>query len=348
MPGNTAAWLTAEKARPLEVKSAPYPSPEENEIIIKNGAVAINPVDWAIQAMGDNLFKLPYPLVGGSDVAGEVVEIGPNVTRFKPGDRVLSHALALSRGPSFAAFQAYTVCQTNLTSPIPPGMSYETASVMPLGLSTAACGLYQKDFLALPHPSLSPVPTGQTLLIWGGATSVGTNAIQLALASGYSVITTCSPKNFPYVKRLGASLAFDYNSPTAITDIISAFQDRKFAGALSIGSIQNTNRTAAAAACLEITDQISHGNKFVATALPPPDKIPEGVKVNFIQGGSLRDNEVSHAIYEHFLPKALAEGKFVPSPEPEVVGKGLESIQKGFEVQQQGVSGKKVVVSLSS
>lgn len=51
-PYNEAAWLTSVEATPLVVKSAPYTSPKENEIVVKNGAVAINPIDWAIQAMG--------------------------------------------------------------------------------------------------------------------------------------------------------------------------------------------------------------------------------------------------------------------------------------------------------
>lgn len=57
MPSNRAAWLTASKAKPLEVKSAPYTSPRENEIVIKNGAVAINPVDGAKQGLGEMMFS---------------------------------------------------------------------------------------------------------------------------------------------------------------------------------------------------------------------------------------------------------------------------------------------------
>jgi NADPH:quinone reductase-like Zn-dependent oxidoreductase len=72
MLSNSAAWLTASQVTPLEVKSAPYTSPGENEILIKNGAVAVNPVDWAIQAMGSGRFSwVQYPAILGSDVAGE-------------------------------------------------------------------------------------------------------------------------------------------------------------------------------------------------------------------------------------------------------------------------------------
>jgi NADPH:quinone reductase-like Zn-dependent oxidoreductase len=74
-------------------------------------------------------------------------------------------------------FQLYTTLQTNLASPIPASMAYETAVVLPLGLSTAAAGLFQKSFLNLQLPA-EPArqPTGKTLLVWGGASSVGSNA----------------------------------------------------------------------------------------------------------------------------------------------------------------------------
>ncbi|TVY87702.1 Dehydrogenase, partial [Lachnellula willkommii] len=192
MPSNTAAWLTKVGAIPLDVKPAPYTPPTEHQIVIKNKAVAINPADWAIQKKGDMLFPwLAYPYIGGSDVAGEVAEIGSGVTRFKVGDRVFGLALCLS---GEGAFQEYTVLRDHMTCHVPAGLSYETASVIPLGLATAASGLFQKGLLGLQHPSVPPKPTGKTLLIWGGSTSVGCNAIQLAVAAGYEVITTASPK----------------------------------------------------------------------------------------------------------------------------------------------------------
>jgi len=180
MPSNSAAWLTG-AGEALQVKSAPYTSPTEHQIVIKNKAVAINPVDWAVQARGLIIFPwLAYPHIGGSDVAGEVFEVGSGVTRFKVGDRVLGQAMCLANSAQ-AAFQEYTVLLDHMVSPIPSGFSYESASVLPLGLSTAASGLFQKNLLALQHPSINPKPTGKSLLIWGGSTSVGSNAIQVTL-----------------------------------------------------------------------------------------------------------------------------------------------------------------------
>jgi NADPH:quinone reductase-like Zn-dependent oxidoreductase len=91
MPTNTASWLIGAKVGPLQVKPAPYTAPRENEIVIKNGAVAINPMDWMLQDQGTSMTFtwLKYALVLGADVAGEVVEIGSRVTRFNIDDRVV-------------------------------------------------------------------------------------------------------------------------------------------------------------------------------------------------------------------------------------------------------------------
>lgn len=78
-----------------------------------------------------------------------------------------------------------------------------------MGVSVATKALFHKDYLSLGLPSASPEPKQETVLIWGGSTSVGSNAIQLAAAAGYEVITTASPHRFEYVKGLGAAQAFD-------------------------------------------------------------------------------------------------------------------------------------------
>lgn len=369
MPSNQAAWLTAKSVKPLEVKSAPYTPPGENEIVVKNGAVAINPIDWLKQILGDLLFSwIKYPFVLGSDLAGEVVEVGTGVTRFKVGDRVLGHAVgtdARSNKSAEGAFQIYTVLRTNLASPIPSSMPYENACVLPLCLSTAACAMFQKDFLALQYPTMSPKPNGQTLLVWGGSSSVGSNAIQLAVAAGYEVITTASPKNFDYVRRLGATEVFDYRSKTIAQDIIEALKGKQSAGAIAIGdrSVET---------CIDII-AASKGKQFVAQAsVPWPETIPsstigiipvmfsivsfnvsvffkskiKGVGTKFIFGSELMANELGRVIYEDYLPAALAEGKYIAAPEPQVVERGLQYVQEAMDVHMRGVSAKKVVVSL--
>ena len=367
MPTNQAAWLVATRT-PLQVKTAPYTSPGEDQIVIRNGAVAINPVDFIQQLIGSVMFPwVKLPFIIGTDVAGEVVEVGKNVTRFKVGDRVTGSAAAIDKqynSSAMGAFQKYTVMLPHMSAFIPQDMSYERAAVMPLGLSTAACGLFQKDQLGLQYPSTAPKPTGKTLIVWGGSTSVGCNAIQLAVAAGYKVISTSSPKNFELVKSLGADQVFDYKSNSVVSDMIDALKDDTLAGALSIGA-------GAADACIDILHKCK-GTKFIAMATYPlPEQPPErffmirsayafltwsivawfksnlrGISKNFIFGGTLIHNGVGKAMYNDFLPQALAQGRFVPAPEPQVVGKGLENIQEGFDILKRGVSAKKVVVKL--
>jgi NADPH:quinone reductase-like Zn-dependent oxidoreductase len=84
-PTNKAAWLV-KAGSPLEVGEAPMPTPGPGEIVVKNAAIAINPLDTHMQDVG--VFVQQWPAIIGCDVAGEVHEVGADVTRFKKGDRV--------------------------------------------------------------------------------------------------------------------------------------------------------------------------------------------------------------------------------------------------------------------
>lgn len=338
MASNTAAWNIARGA-PLEVKPAPLEIPGPNQILIKNHAIAINPVDAKIQYTA--LYPMTYPTILGEDVAGEVLFIGVGVTRFKKGDRVTGFAVGhSSKREEEKAFQAYTILQNNMTCKIPDDISFENAVVIPLGLSTASDALFNPEFLGLQLPTEPrQSSTDKTLLVWGGASSVGSNAIQLAVSAGYEVITTCSPKNFSYVTNLGATQAFDYGSPTVISDLIDAFKDKNSVGAF------DTIGAAAWIPVLEVV-QKTNGIKFVATVFWGFPKPSEGVTMKKVLATSCKDNFVGSAIWEGFLPAALKAGSFVPAPDPMVVGKGLESLQSAIEIMRMGVSARKVVIVL--
>ena len=200
--------------------------------------------------------------------------------------------------------------------------------------------MFQKDYLNLQYPSVNPNSTGKTLIVWGGATSVGSNAIQLGVAAGYEVITTASPKNFEYVKKLGASQVFDYNSKTIIDELIAALKYKTTAGVLDCIGVKG-----AFEACADVLLKIE-GNKFIAACKHPPEKVPNGVSTKFIFGSSLKDNEVGKVIFEDFLSQALTEGRFIAAPNPHVVGKGLEYVQEALDLQKRGVSAQKIIVSL--
>lgn len=122
-------------------------------------------------------FQLKYPTILGTDVSGTIVQLGSNVTRFKIGQRVIGHCDHVVTGnPSHAGFQRFSTCREILVAKIPDTLPLANAAVLPLSISTAATGLFK--LLALPFPELDPKPTGKTILIWGGSSSVGASAIQ--------------------------------------------------------------------------------------------------------------------------------------------------------------------------
>ena len=332
--------------------------------------------------------KLPFVL--GFDLAGEVIEVGPSgggSSRFQKGDRVLSGTLGCMKeynDSSKGAFQLYTVCVEQLTTRIPASVSYEEASVIPLAATTAACALFQKDQLDLPLPTAPHrSPAGKTVLIWGGSTSVGCNAIQFAVAAGYEVVTTCSPKNFALCKKLGARECYDYNSKTMIPDLVESLRRGDFAGAMSIGINSD-------GPCIEVASKCKSGKLVIMVSFPRPEPEPKflvlprtiaffaswfitttvkswikgvtwklcmvgatviyhfrkNVLINIFQVDKVPYNGIGKAIYTDFLEKALHDGSYVAAPEPEVVGTGLESIQAAFVHQEKGMSARKAVVTV--
>lgn len=88
MPKNQAAWLV-KAGSPLELGDAPLPTAGLGELVIKNAAIAINPLDCHMQVSG--IFVQQWPAIFGCDIAGEVYEVGKDVERFKAGDHVIGY-----------------------------------------------------------------------------------------------------------------------------------------------------------------------------------------------------------------------------------------------------------------
>jgi len=184
----------------------------------------------------------------------------------------------------------------------------------------------------------------------------------------YEVITTCSPRNHDYVKRLGTRGALDYHSPSVVEDLIDALRGDIVAGAIALG-------TDSTQPCLDVIGACE-GNRFVSQGAGPvsfatlnenPCQLPRlllrfatsgarvqftsrsrRVKTKFIWGGSLMDNEVGPAIYETLLPRALANGRYQAAPDALVIGHGLASVQAALDTQRAGVSAQKVVITLGT
>lgn len=337
MSSNQAAYLVAVKA-PLEVGPAPLPQPKENEIVVKTHAVAINPVDYYQQLLGPTVFTwLKLPDILGYDVAGEITDIGSGVTKFKVGDRVL--------GLTSYAFQNYVLVKEHCTTLLPDAISFEEAAVIPLGFSVGVKALFHKEYLNLNLPTLDAEPTGKVIVIWGGSTSVGSNTIQLARAAGFEVITTASPKNFDFVKKLGASQVFDYNSPTVKDDLITAVKGKIVAGAIANGGVNPDEYESIVDTCAAVVLSSPDNNKFIPLTMVPRFPLPEGVSTKFLEALG-EDKDLAASIFNEFLPKALETGTIVPAPTPQVFGHGLEALQGAMDLLKSGVSASKVVVTM--
>ncbi|KAL3431030.1 chaperonin 10-like protein [Aspergillus tetrazonus] len=292
----------------LQVGPAPYPTAGFGEIVVYTHAVAINPVDWGKQLMGDMLMGyVKYPFFLGGDVAGEVVQVGFGVHGFRVGDRVMGCCMALAPTVNRAAegaFQEYVILREHLAVPIP------------------APGLFDADFLGLDMPTVPARanPRGRAVIVTGGASSVGSNAVQLAVAAGYAVYSPCSAKNFDYVLGLGPAAVFDYHDARWTDQLTEMLRGKPVYGAYAVGD-------GSVEACTKILAELSK----------------EGDEQNVQKRIAYAGFSVLAARLRTWLGTAE---QFVPAPEPEVVGRGLESIQRAMDIQARGVSARKIVVQL--
>ncbi|KAI0466685.1 oxidoreductase [Xylaria cf. heliscus] len=346
MDENYGAFLLRMARKPFSVEETDSRYPDENEIVVKNAAVSINPVDAAMQ--GGYVVNLTVPGILGVDVAGEVVEVGSQVTRFSIGDRVMGHALRLATNDDRdAAFQNYTVLWRNMASPIPPSLSYEDASTMPLGISTAASALFQKDMLGLQPPVSYPKAQDGWVIVTGSTGNVGSHGVRLASAAGYKVLVTASTRNFNLARSLGATEVVDYNDKDLINTVAQKLSGKKVVGVFDASGQGSSIITMAKvlAKC--------EGNRTVAAVVDDYARkdIPKGVTVKLVFAIAIRETEVGKKVWEEFLPDALATGKYPIFPKARVFGNGLEVIQAAMDNEEnkatKAPAGEKAVVTLN-
>ena len=232
------------------------------------------------------LFIQNYPAIIGTDVSGEIVDVGSSITQFGKGDHVMAVCCGMrTKQSKHLAFQLYCVAPENTITKIPPSMSFVQACVFPLGLATATSALFQIDRLALPFPEPGRKVTrkDKVLLVRGASSSVGVNAVQMALAAGFSVAATASPHNHSMLEELGAEYVFDYRKEGVENDIVAALKDKVFAGAFD--AVQFGTR-----ACVNIACQLT-GTRSTSVAtvspFPPQDGVPENIALTGGKAGFL-------------------------------------------------------------
>lgn len=203
MAGRTAAARTMRAAvldgygrsDRFRLATVPRPEPGGLQVLVRVRAAGVNPVDWKTRRGRLRLIRpARFPLILGYDAAGEVAEVGPEVTAFAVGDPVYG-MLDNRHGGAYAE---YALALEGSLTPLPPALSFEEAAALPLAGLTALQALRDRGELA----------GGERVLVHGAAGGVGHLAVQIAAALRAEVTAVASGKHRDFLFQLGADRFF--------------------------------------------------------------------------------------------------------------------------------------------
>lgn len=191
----------------LQLRDVEQPVPGDDELLIRVKATTVTAGEVELRSfrffsvltvplrLFFGVFKPRGQRIPGQELAGEVVAVGENVTRFKVGDRICAHA-----GLRFGGYAEYaTLPERGMIVRIPDGLSYEEAATLP------TAGLYARYFVQRGDPG-----PGQSVLVNGGGGSIGSFAIQLAKKTGAEVTALDRTDKLEFMTSLGADHVIDY------------------------------------------------------------------------------------------------------------------------------------------
>ncbi|AMX84202.1 alcohol dehydrogenase [Geobacillus subterraneus] len=194
----------------LKVKEIERPSPSERHVLIEAEAIGVNYADTA-RREGRYVVPTPLPFVPGTEVAGVVREVGPNVQTIRPGQRVV----ALIEAGGYAE---YVVVDERAVVPLPDGVDARQAAALPVQ------GLSAYHILK----TMGRLEEGETVLIHAAAGGVGTLAVQLAKRFGAKTViaTASTEEKRALARRLGADVTVDYTKNDWSKAVMEATQGR--------------------------------------------------------------------------------------------------------------------------
>jgi NADPH:quinone reductase len=176
----------------LRLEDAPEPQVQAGQVLIRVRAAGLNPAD--LVRLSGRLGTPPLPYIPGTDVCGEVEDVGSGVTHIKKGDRVFGRALT-------GGYAEKTCLAASEAIPLPANLSFIEGSAIPIPFYTAYRALHHK----------AKITAGETVLISAGGGGVGVAAIQLAKLAGARVLTTVgSAEKAARTRELGADIAINY------------------------------------------------------------------------------------------------------------------------------------------
>ncbi|KAK1657234.1 chaperonin 10-like protein [Colletotrichum godetiae] len=346
----TNAIAVVQQNRQLVVENVPLPELQPHQVYVAVEWAAFNPTDrlaFDVDAFGDGA-------VLGCDFVGTVTRAHPNVSKLQVGDRIA----ALVWGGEIkgvGAYSSYCIADERISFTVPSTIESLKACAIPLAANTAYLALFSEDCLGLSRDVFTTKPP---VLIWGGSSVVGYFAIQLAKLHGYSVATTCSPRNFDYVKNAGATYVFDYND----VDVVSNLQTTLPKLSHVFDTIGNTISSATAAAAL-------NGRPGVLCTVRPgkanTDSVPSNIKVTdvFVFTAfptahtyrglvnwpvSMPSHILSAELYEQ-LP-SLLQSKSISPPPVKIMGKlGPQPVMEAMALNRDGkISAEKLCFEVYS
>jgi NADPH:quinone reductase-like Zn-dependent oxidoreductase len=199
--------------REPEVVELPAPVPGPGEVLVRISAAGMNPFDWKVgEGALRGVVEHPWPVVIGSDGAGVVEAVGPDVTEFAPGDRVYGQFLDVARG--IGSYAELSVAPTGKLAPLPDGLPFAVAAA----LATASVTAYQ----AVEAARLEP---GSVILVNGASGGVGQSAVQFAAEAGARVVATSTPDLADHLRGLGAGEVVDFTQGPTAEQVLASHPD---------------------------------------------------------------------------------------------------------------------------
>jgi NADPH:quinone reductase-like Zn-dependent oxidoreductase len=304
-------WRVHEFGPPsvMQFEQLPLPTTGENEVLVKVAAAGVGPWDAWIRA-GKSALPQPLPLTLGSDIAGEIVAVGPGVSSLSVEDQIYG----VTNSQFLGGYAEYALASATMISKKPNSLTYIEAASVPVVAVTAWQALFD-------HAQLK---AGQKVLVHGAAGNVGAYAVQLAHQAGIQIVATAAADDIPRVRELGANMVIDFQTQNFENEVrgVDAVID------LVGGDVQQRS-----------FQVLRRGGKLISAVAPPDQGLAQSlgieaafflVQVNsrclteiasLIDGGKLKtqvgavlplaDAREAHLMLEHLRPQP--KGKIVLS-----------------------------------
>ncbi|KAK6462415.1 zinc-binding oxidoreductase alcohol dehydrogenase [Scheffersomyces coipomensis] len=344
------------------ISSGDFPQINDDQILFKGVAYALNPTDWKHML---NHWGAPGS-ISGSDAAGIVTQVGKNVKGFEVGDYV-STTLHGNYRPDRGAFAEYVIADPVITikydktkflaEPLSAGQtdssiinSFEGAAAITLSLATVGLS-FSNSLKIKPNKAEN---ASKYILIWGGATSTGIVGIQIAkLVYGLKVITTASKKHHEFLKSLGADETFDYRESNVV-DQIKKVANGKIYYALdtvannetfqqtydaTIGSPTEAFDNLLSLTKEDIKTESDNHSRFASSLVYLVDGKPHSLGSVIYPTQELLDDY--HQFWYELLPPYVP---YLKNPNLRVLKPGFKSVNEGLELlRDDKISGEKLV-----